>query len=93
MYINIHSSLSGAHPHDDIDQIEHTLGFDPAIVVTATVSGRHPGDREVRSFVLAILQRFDGVARDDYSDHCWTSAEIASDALAFGHPFFDYSGW
>jgi hypothetical protein len=37
--------------------------------VTADISGRIPGDAEVRALVLALLAE-DGVALDDYSDHC-----------------------
>jgi hypothetical protein len=53
------------------------------------VSGRVPGDAEVRTFVLALLAK-GGVAVDDYSSHCWTASEIAEGCKFNGLGFFDY---
>jgi hypothetical protein len=32
----------------------------------------------------------EGVAVDDYSDHCWTATEIAEDRRVGGQKSFDY---
>ena len=67
-------------------------GMLPAVTVMADVSGRVPGDDEVREFAAFLLSEFRGVDWDDYSCHCWTLVEIQSGTKADGHPFFDYSG-
>jgi hypothetical protein len=61
-------------------------------LVAADVSGRHPGDEQVRAFVESLLTAFAGVAFDDYGGP-WTLEEIRSGTLKKGHPFFDYQGW
>ncbi len=63
------------------------------MTVMADVSGRVPGDDEVREFAAFLLSEFRGVAWDDYSCHCWTLVEIQSGTKADGHRFFDDSGW
>src|SRR5512139_134226 len=44
------------------DALRRELGCDLSISVAVDVSGRHPGDEEVRCFVDHILARFAGVA-------------------------------
>jgi len=78
---------------EGLQELKQSLGYTPTVSIGADVSGRHPGDDQVRSFVSTILKKFEGRARDDYSDHCWTIEEILSGHLAYGHPFFDYRGW
>jgi len=70
-----------------------TVGDEPAISLIVDVSGRHPGDRQLREFASAVLSEFDGFAQDDYTEHCWTLKEIVSGHEEEGHPFFDYLGW
>lgn len=64
-----------------------------AVSVIAHVSGKIPGDAEVRRLCRVILSRFRGFALDDYTYHFWSLAEIETEALREGHPFFDYKGW
>ncbi len=64
-----------------------------SVSVGADVSGRHPGDWEVREFVTILLRRFKGGAQDDYTDNFWSLDEILAGELKEGHPFFDYAGW
>ncbi|MDQ4124211.1 MAG: hypothetical protein M3134_01240 [Actinomycetota bacterium] len=72
-----------------VEHLTASLGHRPDWAVVCDVSGRIPGDEEIRAFVLELLAE-GGVAMDDYSDHCWTAAEIAEDRAADGLRFFDY---
>ena len=67
----------------------------PTVHITADVSGRHPGDEEVRFLARVLLRNFEGYGFDDYLSysHAWTLDEIESDVLVDGQPFFDYQGW
>ncbi len=73
--------------------LDRALGRRPELSVVADVSGRVPGDVEVRAFVECLLTRFQGVADDEFAEHCWTLSEIRSGAKVQGHHFFDYEGW
>jgi hypothetical protein len=68
------------------------LGCEPAVSIVADVTGRHPGDDQVRSFAALILGRFKGFAQDDFSDHFWTAQEVLSGHRECGLAFFDYRG-
>ena len=70
-----------------IGSLEAALGQLPPWCVVCDVSGRIPGHEEVRRIVLELLAD-GGVAVDDYSEHCWTAAEIAGDATVDGLRFF-----
>lgn len=70
--------------------VQNELGYSPAIAVLAEVSKRHPGDAEIRFFVSSLLNRFEGHAGDEYSNHAWTIEEIESETEFEGHKFFDY---
>src|SRR5262249_25621491 len=88
MYINCSDT--------DVDEgMAYTAAFDavPSVTITADVSGRHPGDAEVRALLRTVLGVFDGVAQDDYTEHFWTLEEVLSGVNVEGHPFFDYRGW
>lgn len=65
----------------------------PIVSVIADVSGKIPGDAEVRRLCRILLSRFRGFALDDYTYHFWSLAEIEAEALREGHPFFDYDDW
>ena len=73
--------------------IVETIGGETGLVIV-DVSGRIPGDDEVREVTLALLARSPRArAQDDHSNHLWTRDEILSGATSEGHPFFDYRGW
>jgi hypothetical protein len=82
-------------PEDHADVLAHTAGRTPAVLVTFDVSGRVPGDAEVRYVARALLARFDGLAFDDFTwpEHGWTLAQIDSGHRANGLGFFDYRGY
>ena len=73
--------------------LAEALGGEPAVSLIVDVSGWHPGDQQVKEFVSAVLSKFHGVAKDEYTKHCWTVQEIPSGHHEEGHPFFDYDGW
>ena len=73
--------------------LQTALGKMPDVTVIVQISGGVPADAEVRQFAECLLGTFRGIAHDEYSDHCWTLAEIRSCATIQGHPFFDYEGW
>jgi hypothetical protein len=75
------------------DDIARDFGEVPTVNVIADVSGRHPGDEQIRGLVTALLARFNGAATDGYTCHMWSLDEIVSGHRVEGHPFFDYNGW
>lgn len=80
---------ASARLYDDVVALERAVGAVPSWAVIADVSGRVPGDTEVRSLLRAVLAE-GGVAVDDYSSHPWTLDEVeAGWLLAEGRRFFD----
>jgi hypothetical protein len=90
LYIQFYYDVRIEEGSEGFERLVRDLGFTPAVSVIANVSGRHPGDEEVRSLVSTILQRYEGRAVDEFSDHCWTLQEVISGQLVQGHSFFDY---
>ena len=78
---------------EEWQEFVQSFGGEPSCFIVADVTGCYEADEQVRSFVLSILGRFDGVVMDDYTEHGWTRAEIESNRLVQGHPFFDTLGW
>ena len=93
LYLGFYDDLLAEAEPDNLEALTASLGMMPAVTVMADVSGRDPGDVEVREFAEFMLTEFHGVAWDDYTCHCWTLSEIQSGAKADGHTFFDYDGW
>ena len=81
------------------DEYEELLvaigGQKPSVGLSVDVSGRHPGDDEVRLISQFLLNRFKGFAFDDYLaySHAWTLEEILSGVKVNGLHFFDYQGY
>ena len=69
------SGLYGDWLYDDVVALERAFGAVPSWAVIAVVSGRVPGDTEVRALLRAVLVG-GGVAVDDYSSHPWTLDEV-----------------
>ena len=93
LYISFYENYEREFEPNELRPLQAALGKMPDVIVIANISGRTPGDAEVRQFVECLLGTFCGVAHDGYSDHCWTLVEIRSVATVQGHPFFDYEGW
>lgn len=98
LYVSIESTTDDLAPlYCDwepaaVEGLRTALGQVPEWSVAADISGRIPGDVEVRALVLALLAE-GGVALDDYSDHCWTASDIAENRTRDGLRFFDYTGF
>ncbi len=93
LYIRFYDDYEREFEPGELQPLQSALGQMPDVTVIADISGRVRGDAEVRQFADCLLGAFRGVAHDEYSDHCWTLAEIRSCAVVHGHPFFDYDGW
>jgi hypothetical protein len=93
LYLCFYDDLLAEAEPGDLESLNASLGVMPAVTVMVDVSGRVPGDVEVREFAAWMLTQFRGVAWDDYTRHCWTLSEIQSGTKADGHTFFDYDGW
>jgi hypothetical protein len=94
LYIGYYDDMELEWEKKDLDVLRSSLGQLPDLIVAADISGRVPGDAEVREFVSFMLRHFRGVATDDYSSpYPWTLAEIESGARVSGLTFFDYKGY
>ncbi|MHB1083058.1 MAG: hypothetical protein ACYC67_26935 [Prosthecobacter sp.] len=93
LYIRFYDDLELEAEPQDLEELKVSLGRLPDVSVMADVSGRIPGDEEVRLFVELMLRHFQGVAWDDYTTHCWTLDEIKAGHLVSGHSFFGDEGW
>ena|GEM_PF-1558880 len=93
LYISFYDAYDAELESETKEALHHALGGPPTACLSADVSGRHPGDQEVREFIRLILSSFEGVAQDDYTDSFWLLLEIEQGHYHNGHPFFDYQGW
>ncbi len=93
LLIDIYRSLEEPWNDDVRKAIVRSLGGAPTVGIGADVSGRHPADEQARAFACGLLTAFEGVALDDFSDHCWSCEQIMTGHRVHGHPFFDYRGW
>ena len=66
----------------------------PSLYLQADVSGRIPGDDEVKALWQGVLDIVPAArVQDDHTEHLWTREELDRGTLVQGHPFFDYKGW
>lgn len=93
LYVDFYPDAQRECETDEWIALTKTLGGEPAVNLIVDVSGRHAGDQQVKEFVSAVLSKFPGVAKDEYTEHCWTLEEVLSGHHEEGHPFFDYNGW
>ncbi|WP_164929082.1 hypothetical protein [Gloeobacter violaceus] len=93
LYIQFYDDYEREVEPGEMNSLASELDQMPSVSIIAHVSGRVPGGAEVRWFTESVLGTFRGLAQDEYSPHYWTVAEIRSQAIAHGHPFFDYEGW
>lgn len=88
LYIGFYDDLLAEAEDEDLTMLRDALGSLPDVSVVVDVSGRIPGEAEVWEISRLVLNKFRGFAWDDAVDHCWTLAEIESNALFHGHRFF-----
>ncbi len=92
LYINFFRDAHHEYEPEDWADIVGRFGGDPAVGLSADVSGRHDGEKQVTEFLAGLLSRFSGAAMDDYTSHLWSLAELRAGQRVDGHPFFDYKG-
>ncbi len=88
LYIGFYDDLLVESEDEDLVMLEEALGSLPDVSLMVDVSGRIPGEAEVWEISRLVLNQFRGVAWDDTIDHCWTLAEIESNAVFHEHRFF-----
>ncbi|HEY0712699.1 MAG TPA: hypothetical protein VGF45_08500 [Polyangia bacterium] len=92
----LYATCSAFNPLDfdeeDLRLIFENGGREPLVTVQVDISGRIPGDSEVREVAELLLTSFDGLALDDYASHAWTIDEIRHKVVFEGLGFFDYAG-
>lgn len=86
--IRFYDELLNEVEEDLADDLESALGQMPDVSVSAEVSGRFSGEKEIQQLATYLLSQFQGVAWDDYTEHCWTLAEIQQQVLVEGRTFF-----
>jgi len=96
LYINMvdqHDGLLFSDWEDEhVAAVETAMGHRPGWAIQVDVSGRIDGTSEVRWLTMKLLE-CGGVATDDYSEHCWTRAQIESGATVGHLRFFDFEGY
>jgi len=100
LYINIYRDMELESEPESIANLCNELRCRPTVSISADVSGRHPGDEQVREFVSILLSQFEGLAQDEFTEGFWTLDEIRSECRKptasglsgrqEGHSFFDY---
>jgi len=93
LYIEFYHTFDSEFEPAELQQLESALGKMPDVTVIAQVSGRVPGDVELRDLAECLLGTFRGVAKDEFSDHYWTIEEIRAKVSFGGLSFFDYARW
>lgn len=93
LYIDFHRDWATELERDARDTLVQRFGGEPAVVVMADVSGRHPGDEHAFGVVDDLLTHFSASAQDDYTEHLWSLEELRAGHHVFGFRFFDYNGW
>ena len=93
LWIDFYRDASREFEPKDWARLVKALGCEPVVSLVVEVSGRHPGDDQVRSVIATTLGEFQGVAQDDFTTRFWTAEEVLSGYRENGHLFFDYSGW
>ena len=90
LYIHLYRGRGADYEVEEWAAVTQLCGGEPSVSVTADISGRHPGDEQVRQFVITLLGTFGGAAQDEYSNHLWALEDVATNRRVHGHPFFDY---
>jgi len=93
LFLGFNDDLAAEAEQEDMDLLIAALGKMPDVVLMADISDRVPASIEVMEFAQLLLEKFRGVAWDDYTTHCWTLPQIQSGMKVLGHAFFDFAGW
>jgi hypothetical protein len=93
LYVDLYETRTEQMNVARLEEFQRVLGGLPDVSLVADVSGRVDGEAEIFAFVQYFLNRYSGLAMDDYTNHGWVLNEIINGASIQGHPFFDYLGW
>lgn len=92
LYINFYRDYETEFEPKEYSDLIKKLGMEPSASIAVDVSGKIDGIKEVNSFLMKILEKFDGLVSDDYSDHLWSLREIKDSSIVAGEKFFDFTG-
>lgn len=92
LYIDFCDDFSDWEP-EILFNIENFFKEKSTKYLSADISGRHDGIKEVMWLTQQLLMNFEGVVLDDYTGHLWTLKEIESKTKIGNHHFFDFKGW
>lgn len=73
--------------------VTELMGRAPDVTIQFDVGGKHPGHKELRTFLIALMGEFSGVALDDLSPHVWTLDDLKNDVHIGGFAFADHEHW
>jgi len=92
LYIQCGPYSPDEDPDEQVAILRGTGGMTPTVALDIDISGRVPGDHELRSMAELVLARFGGLAFDDFMSftHGWTIDEIRANKSVQGLHFFDY---
>jgi hypothetical protein len=76
IYVNIVPAEEADLEPEDFRLLTARFKEQQLTAVLADVAVRNVGCRELRELVVAILDRFPGLASDDTSEHWWTAEEV-----------------
>jgi hypothetical protein len=88
LYISFYENLEKEAEPEELARLRQAIGGNVSVGVIADVSGRHDGRVEAMRFALGLLDRFGGIALDDYGAHAWIAEELRRDGPVEGRPFF-----
>jgi len=73
--------------------VVQVVGREPDLTIQFDVGGKHPGHRELREYLIDMLDEYSGVAVDDLSPHVWTLDELKADLRIAGFAFADHEAF
>jgi hypothetical protein len=76
IYVNIIPAKEADLEPEDLHLLTARFGGQKLTAVLADVAVRNVGCQELRELVVAVLDRFPGLASDDIAEHWWTAEEI-----------------
>ena len=74
-------------------QVSEIMGREPDLSVEFDGGGKHPGHKEMRKFLIELLEEYSGVAVDDLSPHVWTLEDLKADKHVNGFAFADHESF
>lgn len=89
-FVNISLANDADLDPEDLIELQRRLHSDKLIAILVDVAVRTVGINELRSFIISILEHFEGLAADDIVDHWWTIEELKAPSLVSGRLFWPH---